>query len=729
MGSATLSDQTNITGTNAIDSQQLSELVKDISIACRNVRSYPKGHPVIQSAIRKAADTYENLLARCQKLTITVSRDALSVNDSVLDKRNMVLGEFARQLYDRGILALHLNHGVKPHELNNFAIILNLKREDILRQGGIKALWEKAAISTISITPIRYDGIKTTEVDRIDGDTTRQSGQEIWQSFIRKLISETTETWGPNGLSDENSDPELLAKIVNQIFARKNNSHLPDFSRSIRAFEPYQPATSSPNTDMPIDKLSRFVSNLHPELRRQLLENSFDISSISGQSLGEDIIPRLTDQAASETLEDIRVKKLQAPPTILALVRKLDLQARENTAASAARTQEEEQVNDRIRHIFLEHDAENFTPQSYQTILDRIVTTDNTLRIEQGVLAELMATMENEAVEAHISDIIMCMLHNADDQEQLDLLVNNLSEVFGYILQTGDYQQLLRLFNLCDTMPLSETIRQELRSRYTSYEYLEEMLVGLHIWGKAKYEIIASLIKVVGHPFIEVLLDRLAVEDSLSLRRFLIDRIQEFGTDARDAVIARLSDKRWFVLRNLIAICHALNDSSVLEHIRPLINNPNSKVRQEALRTCLHFQDPVAERQLLYDMGSQDHEIQQAAIALAGKSRSVDIYKRLISITSKPGLGSTDLDLKCAAIKALAEIGRAETIPELSAILSSSSFLNSRQLTRLKLDVIRSLQLYPREQALPLLQKYARGNGELPELASTVLKLIQGKPS
>ncbi len=63
---------------------------------------------------------------------------------------------------------------------------------------------------------------------------------------------------------------------------------------------------------------------------------------------------------------------------------------------------------------------------------------------------------------------------------------------------------------------------------------MDEIVVGLTNWGKPKYEIITRLIRLIGPSFIEVLLDRLAIEENLSLRRFIMDRLLEFGTTARE---------------------------------------------------------------------------------------------------------------------------------------------------------------------------------------------------
>jgi hypothetical protein len=45
-----------------------------------------------------------------------------------------------------------------------------------------------------------------------------------------------------------------------------------------------------------------------------------------------------------------------------------------------------------------------------------------------------------------------------------------------------------------------------------------------------------------------------------------------------------------------------MDDSSVVDNIRPLTRHSNLRVRSEAIRVCLQFRDSTVERQLIYDM-------------------------------------------------------------------------------------------------------------------------------
>jgi hypothetical protein len=141
----------------------------------------------------------------------------------------------------------------------------------------------------------------------------------------------------------------------------------------------------------------------------------------------------------------------------------------------------------------------------------------------------------------------------------------------------------------------------------------------------------------------------------------------------------------------------------------------------------VYFNDPQAERKVLDDLESQSPELQTAAIQLADKCTSPAIVTKLINMLSSGGFSQIECERKSSIVHALGEIGRAEVLPELAKILSSRSLLRSRQLAKLKTDIIRSLPKYSPNVSRPVLERIANGYGEIANLATETLKIISGK--
>src|SRR5450631_3975931 len=110
---------TTTTTTTSTDTGLLSRLLVELNIARRNFRSYPKDHPTIFVSFNKVIDIYNRLLNQEGSIVIGVARDALMVNDAVLDKNNLVFRDFAKVLFEHGIGALILRSGLSMEELRN----------------------------------------------------------------------------------------------------------------------------------------------------------------------------------------------------------------------------------------------------------------------------------------------------------------------------------------------------------------------------------------------------------------------------------------------------------------------------------------------------------------------------------------------------------------------------------------------------------------------------------
>jgi HEAT repeat protein len=235
------------------------------------------------------------------------------------------------------------------------------------------------------------------------------------------------------------------------------------------------------------------------------------------------------------------------------------------------------------------------------------------------------------------------------------------------------------------------------------------------------------LIDRVGEPFIAPILDRLAEEQSMSLRRYFMERLHKIGPAVKDAAIPRLRDSRWYFVRNLILVLRDLDDPLVIQHIRRLTRHPHTRVRQEAVRTLLHFRDPEADTQLLRDMADSDREVLINAVRLAEHSKNPAVLKHLIRLLSSGGLTGFDYELKSAAIHSLGMIGNPTAIPELEQFLKSRTFFRTGQLNRLKSETVQSLKHYPSQSVIGLLRGISKsGQSEIRQIAEEIYRNLLG---
>jgi HEAT repeat protein len=711
---------------SGIDSSALSALIIQLNIARRNCSSYPKGHPVIDSSLQRALAIYNGLLIAQEEIIIGVTRDSLIVEDVFLDKSNLVYRDFAGTLFEHGIGALVLHPGLTIDELKNFTEILNMKREDIFIDGGIENIWKRAAISAIHVRAIRYDLFSTIEEQTVGCGGAKPSTEDLWERFARGL---TRGILDHEGSAESTLEPELLATILNRQYKTVDDlksdyaQTITDFMRQGDVFH----SAAAQRTDPYYDKLATFVANLNPELRHQFLNSAFDIRTAGRESVAEEIINRFSLDTVVDILEEVNHSDIGVPPVIMGLLQRLGQHATPSHHLQDEDIPDRDDLYQKMRTIFREHASEEFIPDDYQYKLNRIIAADAIPFLGHEDLHDMMGTLATDMIEVHVSDILMLLVIDDPMSENTTNMVESLNDMCAYFLQTGDYEQVLRILLQTRNERIPAELRRNFQEHFSQPKFMEEVLIGLHIWGKTKYEQIRMIITEVGEPFIDTLLDKLAEEESMSLRHFLMARLQEFGPAAAAPITSRLSDSRWYYLRNLVLMIRTVGDVSHLERVRPLTRHPNQRVRQESLKTLLHFHDPAAEHQIFLDMESNDHDLRVAAIRLAERSSSQAVFDKVLSFLSRSGISTKEHELKSVAAQTLAEIGDVEALPHLLKVLDSRSVFHPVLHAKLKLEIVRSLERYPLHAAHPILTRLSAGKDKLAQQAALSLRIISGR--
>jgi hypothetical protein len=721
-----------------LDTGLLSSFIFEMNVSRRYVTAYPSSHPIINSSVAKALQLLTPLLESRAEIMVGIARDALFVGTGFLERSNQAHREFARHLFSLGIAAVTFRKGLQANELLRFNEVLCRRREQIINAGGIPALLEQARIGNIRVTEIDYGAFQTTEEDLLKPDRGIPGSQPdmAWEDFVRGMIEGTLNPAGLLQATYGNFDPEMLAAMLNQEPLLPTQQIAESVERTINALMRQLELTGAASRQRLeyLDKLGVFIGKLSPELRQQMLGSTF--RALAGQqALAEDLLERLPNELILETLGEVNTRKSAIPPLILSLIEKMAQQspAAGDDLAAPVDTPADEDMSEKLRVIFREENLADFVPDPYQSMLHTMIKTGSIGMPVNQELEVLKATLTGHGVETQVSAVILEIVNSSLDECDPDVLRNNLVDLCAYFLGLGDFGALIRIFDRLDAAAAVDSgarLRDEVLAVFAQPEFVQETLSGLVTWGKPKYPEIQAIIEKVGTSFVEPLLDRLAEEQNMSLRHFYINRLAEMGDVARDAVLERLRDTRWYYLRNLLVLLRRLNDPSVVRSIRRLTVKPHPKVRIELLKTMLHFRDPEADKILLQNMTQGDDEAKLEAISLAEKSQSPQVFRQLIGFLQDNKFTGLELELKSAVIRTLGEIGNPEALPHLTRLLNARSFLRSKMLRRLKHEIVGSLERYPVAVVDGLLRTIAgSANNELAAKAAEIRTKNGGRNS
>jgi hypothetical protein len=723
-------------------------VASDVNIARRNWNAYPPGHPLITSSLQKLMESLRVLCQCGSVVRIGITRDGLLLEDEFVEKSNQICKNVATVLFDRGIGALFVLQPPSREELLALLGLLALKREEVFAQGGIEKLWQEAGITALEVRGIRYDRFSGTEEEHLQqDDEAEESLDSHWEQFVRLLMK------GDVGLSgtDAHGDvrPEVLAATLNAHFGRRmgvgsglSNNALRSVTTAIQQILAVSVSEGSgtgttaegggddqsdwsdlsSTEPLPVKAdLAAFIAALDPVLRRQIL-NGFCEVSPADEAVSTELFRYLGSAALQDTYASAE-EYAAAPPLLQEILKKLLPHLVDSYETSAT----DDEIRTKMQTLLQEHQREAYMPDEYMQGLLDTLHSDLLKQVESAELAGLLNTLSPQFIDSRGSEIIMQLVLADPDGETAQELILNLAELCGHFLELGDYGQVLKILSQAADPRLPQPLRSAMRNAFCQREFLDEILSGLTIWGKPKYDQVALLIQILGRVFIDPLLDRMAEEENMSLRRFMMDRVQSFGSTARPYLMARLADSRWYVLRNIIIMLRALGPAPENEQLRPLLRHSNQKVRHEVLKSLVMFNDPMAQRQVLRDLDSPDRETQLIAINMADRNSTPEMGRKLLLLVNSGGYSAVECELKSAAVHALAEINRPEILPELARILSARSLLAYKALSRLKLDVVRSLERYPVSAVLPLLERLSVGHDDVALQAAESLRNLRSK--
>ena len=190
---------------------------------------------------------------------------------------------------------------------------------------------------------------------------------------------------------------------------------------------------------------------------------------------------------------------------------------------------------------------------------------------------------------------------------------------------------------------------------------------------------LTQILAFMGSKITSRLMEILANESSAAKRKLLHEVLVRSGPAALPVINEFLSDDRWFVVRNAVAILGDIRSQESLAELTLLLQHDEIRVRREAIRALTRIGGKRAIKILLRTASSADKELKRQAILSLGAMRATAAAPTLMALLKQKDWSQRGIDLKKDTIHALGEIRAPEAIPELLKIVKKRRWLH-RQL-------------------------------------------------
>ncbi|MFQ5588622.1 MAG: hypothetical protein ACE5F7_07265 [Nitrospiria bacterium] len=183
-----------------------------------------------------------------------------------------------------------------------------------------------------------------------------------------------------------------------------------------------------------------------------------------------------------------------------------------------------------------------------------------------------------------------------------------------------------------------------------SSEQLDEFLPFMVLFQK---EIIPSVI------------DLFDTVQSMKTRRLLCDILAELGQMDVQSIIARLNDKRWFVVRNLIYVLGKIGDTQTISVLSKFIHHEEIKIRKEVLHVLDAMKHKDAFEMMLQFISDPDLSNRVYAIKSLVKNKVAGGLPPLLHLIASKEFETKALYEKKEIFNGAAKLGGDDVIPEM----------------------------------------------------------------
>ncbi len=237
----------------------------------------------------------------------------------------------------------------------------------------------------------------------------------------------------------------------------------------------------------------------------------------------------------------------------------------------------------------------------------------------------------------------------------------------------------------------------------------------------AYHEEIEEVLGALGEMAVDALLQRLALEESMSGRRRLLAAIVRQGDISLPQILRGLQDDRWFVVRNMATILGELGRESALEPLSHQLHHPDRRVRREVAFAVAKIGGRLAPRLLRECLADADPGVRQAAVAFLGAARDHLALQRLMAMAEERPRDAEEHELRKAAIQALGQLGSSRAVPVLARLMRRGFWWRRAETDEIRITAAAALGLLGGPEAVKALERAKGGGGRVAEACRQAL--------
>lgn len=678
-------------------SPEVQDVMRNFVAAIRAVKLYPANNPIYSQAIKKSFEVLDHFLETTPEYRLEVQNTYFTYHQIPISKEAQLDKTLVQDLFAKGVRELIFKDGVTEEQLIVLYRAIALSPEEIAMKSGISSiLWENGS-NHIKVTESGLDEVIMTKTTPAEDTTPAKTPTRTLDPSLRK--KEVIFGGRTLVLDDLMNDPVGFGASMLALAKQTRGEHesiedrlyrlYQEGGRKIREEDPDQ-------SDILFEGLAKSVLSLEPPYREKIiagkLYRELDEESVNEQKdAPEEQVPNelheiLTGRFSNawtvpqvqELLKKSSTRKTVSPPPPF----------RPSTSATLEVVPVPPHLADIAR------DMAEYTPE------------------EMEALKKMSALgMESDIIEASVRTLFFLLLlvknpHRDDSEEKkielFSRIVRQLEDMLSYLLRKKDYK-LAVLIGQAFRMPVDSIFKprtmEAIRKTVSRSGIIETLGDMRHfIKGSSDYLSAYSYLSLMEREVTEVLLELLADEKDRGTRKYYLELAKEMGKNQIMLIGERLSDERWYFVRNIVSILGESKADQAIAFLNKVARHNNFRIRQEVVKGLISIGGNKAANLLATFLNDKEADIQLMSIrGLAGlKGIRSEVANPLVEFLTGRPLKKNNQELTLEVIRALGKIGGAD----------AGTFLQGY--TRVKWWRSRTLQMELRSAALRAMEEIKR---------------------
>lgn len=678
--------------------ESVERFTKQLLVVYRAAKLYPPTSDIPAESADELIARLRGPLRDAPELLFQVTRDGLLYHGRPVLPGLVPFERFVRECYQRRIAEIRFHSGASAGDVIALCRVLLEPSETIAAAGGVEQrLWD------LQVDGVTVRSVSTRIVDTGLEDAGAPSDPEEPWPPTRSRIDELIDA----AYGVRPRDQRLLVRFVQS--PRLVSRYLHELASSGRGGRPLtnliagkvvsmaHAATMELVEDQPA--LSRSIAEALLELEPQLRRDVFIERLIPEARIDESVAAVLRQFEVSELcsalVEGVNPDPVSADGLSRAIrnLALISLQPKEAILTAAGDAMAEEGLDETTIATVLDNaapkqikvadkgDANTQDVESIVRLLDLAPVARESADTESMALRSEVAEGISDSVVLLSIVTVLVVERRAD---MFASLMGIIEDGLGLLLERGEFVDGADAVGMLEALVHDESLDGAQHARIDAAlrsiarpQRMRDVVMALrfHHHDTLEADACRRLMHHLGGRTIDPLLEVLADEPDMTARKSLVDLISSLAPGHVDELGIKLSDPRWYFVRNVVSILGATRDRTMLPLLSRTLRHGDVRVRRETIRAIAGVRDTVTGEMLVAALADDDPQNVGLAARYLGTLGSEGAASHLAAVARGEGRGNRDTAARVEAVEALGRLGTSEAESALRDVLRQRAFL------------------------------------------------------